>query len=229
MTPPPGLGELNARAAAAGLHNACGVPLRFVPPDADPLPYEERVFLHGEVVTRPDNWHDAYNAAVWCEFPQSKALLNRLHVDALRAARARGDHRRGQLRDRITQFDECGVAVTGLSVDLWDALIAHRWREVFVDHRASVRRARFHLFGHASRDALRAPFPGLCGKLIRIEPADDTPEALDGALAARLAGVDFARRWPVIPLLGIPGITPASEDPAYYDDERQFRPLRAAA
>jgi len=32
-----------------------------------------------------------------------------------------------------------------------------------------------------------------------------------------------------LPLLGIPGVTPASIDPAYYDDTWQFRPGRRRA
>ncbi|HLO65211.1 MAG TPA: DUF3025 domain-containing protein, partial [Azonexus sp.] len=32
-----------------------------------------------------------------------------------------------------------------------------------------------------------------------------------------------------LPLLGIPGVTPENENPAYYDDTWQFRPGRRAA
>lgn len=223
---PFGLAHYNAQATARGLVTGSGRPLRFVLPDDDPAGYEERAFHTGEVSTRPNNWHDAYNAEIWLEFPQAKAALNRRHVEALVARRADGKKDRGRLRDRLTQFDECGVILAGMPLSLWEALCTHRWREVFVDHRAElIATTRFLLFGHASREALRAPFIGLCGKAIRLD-ATDFP-AIDEELTRRLTSADFQKPWPALPLLGIPGITPENENPAYYDDGRQFRPIRS--
>ena len=226
MTPPP-LSHYNALAAARALVTGSGAPLRFVAPDANPMAYEERAYHLGEVITRPDNWHDAYNADVWLEYPRAKATLNRLHFDAFTALRAKGEAARGRVRDRLTQFDECGVILAGIPDSLWAALRAHRWREVFVDRRAELLAStRFLFFGHASRDALRAPFFGLCGKALRIEADGSDLTAVDSELERRLASADFSERWPVLPLLGIPGLTAENEDPVYYDDTRQFRPPR---
>jgi hypothetical protein len=226
VTPPP-LAHYNALAAARGLVTGDGRALRFVPPDALDIGYELRAYTRGEVVTRADNWHDAYNAEVWLEFPRAKSALNRRHVESMPAGSAAG---RGRVRDRLTQFDECGVVVTGMSDPLWRALCDHRWREVFVEQRAElIATTRFLIFGHAGRDALRAPFIGLCGKMMRLDDtevaADDTA-AIDTALVRRLASADFSERFPALPLLAIPGITAANENPAYYDDTRQFRPAR---
>ena len=54
--------------------------------------------------------------------------------------------------------------------------------------------------------------------------------AVDARLAAELAGGAYRRPrdFQPLPLLGIPGVTPASEDPGYYDDTWQFRPGRRA-
>jgi hypothetical protein len=49
----------------------------------DGLDYEMRIWARGEVVTRPDNWHDFFNALVWCTFPLAKAALNARHAEAL--------------------------------------------------------------------------------------------------------------------------------------------------
>src|SRR3990167_9931502 len=38
--------------------------------------YEPRIFLSSEVSTRPENWHDFFNALIWYTFPKSKAALN---------------------------------------------------------------------------------------------------------------------------------------------------------
>lgn len=230
MGSPPSLAEYNQRALALGLVSGSGAAVRFVPPDDQRLGYEVRAWQSGEVITRPDNWHDACNAEVWLAFPRSKAMLNRRHVEAMAAEMDGRGGRRGRLRDRLTQFDECGVIVAGLSPSLWAALCAHRWREVFVVNREEViATAAFHIFGHASRDALRAPFFGLCGKAIWLPEAGVAPETVDERLARRLATADFATPFPPLPLLGIPGITPDNDDPAYYDDERQFRPARRIA
>lgn len=223
MTPPP-LAHYNALVAARGLTTGGGQPLRFVLPDDSPLGYEERAHRLGEVETRPENWHDAYNAEVWLEFPRAKTVINRRHFDALSEQRGIGDPRRGRIRDRLTQFDECGVLIAGLRSELWQALCEHRWREVFVDHRDEARAASFLIFGHASRDSLRAPFVGLCGKALWLDTDSRSLEELDELLARRLASADFCQRWPALPLLGIPGITADNDDPAYYDDTRQFRP-----
>jgi hypothetical protein len=227
---PPGLDHYNARAAVLDLRSGGGAPLRFVAPDDAPESYEERVFARGEVVTRPDNWHDAYNAEVWLEFPQAKAALNRRHVEAFQTQRARGEQGRGRVRDRLTQFDECGVVVAGLASELWRALCAHGWRTVFVARRAEVvATTRFMIFGHASREALRKPYLGLCGKMLWLETDPGAPADVDAALARRLTSADLRERWPPLPLLGIPGLCAANADPDYYDDTRQFRPAPAHA
>src|SRR5262249_26039402 len=74
----PGLDDLNALAGPA-LASGGGAPIRFVPPAPLEEAYEIRVFETGEVQTRPDNWHDLFNALVWIAFPRTKAALNRHH------------------------------------------------------------------------------------------------------------------------------------------------------
>lgn len=223
----PELATLNRWAAARGIVSGGGTPICFdaAPPGAGG--YEEQIFACGRVPTRRDNWHDLFNALVWLEFPLAKAALNRRHVAALRAA---ADTRRGPLRDALTQFDECGVIVLGRDASLWQALCAHRWREVFVARRDELLAStRFLVFGHASHDALRAPFVGLCGKAVFLELDATAPTAaIDRQLADWVAAVELApRELQPLPLLGIPGATAENEDPAYYDDGRQFRPPRA--
>ncbi|MCK6396827.1 DUF3025 domain-containing protein, partial [Zoogloea sp.] len=86
-------------------------------------------------------------------------------------------------------------------------------------------------------DQLRAPFFGLCAKAIHrvaeagwlaLPPPARQAEA-DAWLAAHLASPQqpFGKASLVpLPLLGIPGLTPASECADYYRDTRQFRPRR---
>ena len=232
----PDLSRLNAAARERGLLTGSGAALSFVLPNGATRAYEDHAYRTGEVATRPDNRHDVFNALIWLAFPLTKATLNRRHVAALREAGTHAGAARGSLRDALTQFDECGVVVAGCCPDLWAALSAHRWREVFVRRRDELRRTtRFLVFGHASHDALAAPFVGLCGKALFIA-VDDAwlalPEAaalatLDIRLAALFAAANFAPRdWQPLPLLGLPGATADNEDPGYYDDPRQFRAAR---
>ena len=231
-----GLPDLNRLARERGLSTGNGAPLSFVPPPSDESGYEERAWLSGEVATRPDNRHDFFNALIWLAFPRSKAALNRRHYAALLQSRRQGSTVRGALRDALTQFDECGVLMAGTSPELWDALRAHRWRELFVERREELMRStRFLVFGHASHDLLAAPFVGLCGKAQFIEveaawldlPVSEQLAELDARLADSFDSRDFSPHdWQPLPLLGIPGATVENERADYYDDARQFRPAR---
>jgi hypothetical protein len=95
------------------------------------------------------------------------------------------------------------------------------------------------VFGHGTYDQLRAPVPGLCAKAVYLETADallqrplaEQLRAIDTALASRWSGSQWYQRpreLAALPLLGIPGVTPDSENPQYYDDAKQFRPRRGA-
>lgn len=230
----PELSQLNALARANGLQAGSGAPLSFIAPSAVAQGYEERAYQTGEIATRPNNRHDMFNALIWLAFPQAKAALNRRHFAALGAAPAKSV--RGPLRDALTQFDECGVVVAGARPDLWQAIRAHRWRDVFVDRRAELLAStRFLIFGHASHDALAAPFVGLCGKAMFIEVGEawleltetDALAEIDTRLAAVFGTAELTPRdWQPLPLLGIPGATAENKNPAYYEDTRQFRPAR---
>lgn len=224
---------LDRAAADHGLVSGSGRPLRFVSPGGGES-YEARAYRRGEVETRDDNWHDRFGAWVWLSFPRAKAALNRRHWQALAASGAQEGARRSPLQDALTQFDECGVVVLHTDADLWGGLRAHRWREVFVDRRRALRQhLRFLVFGHGSHDALRHPFPGLCGKALGLavpalpEDGDALVALADRHLAAFFdgAGPLAPRDWQPLPLLGIPGATADNEDPGYYDGP-QFRPRR---
>jgi hypothetical protein len=234
-TAPPSLESLDRflQASAAPLVSGGGAPVRFVAATGARMAYEARIFQTGCVPTRPGNWHDAFNALVWLRFPLIKAALNGRHV----AARG-GQAMRGATRDAATLFDESGVIVACADASLAEGLRGHRWREVFVERRAELaHRLRFIVFGHALYDQMRAPYVGLCGKALFValdEAALASPRLLadlDRRIADRLADPAFLARprdLSPLPLLGIPGVTDDNIDPAYYDDQRQFRPPRRA-
>ncbi len=239
---PPAVSVLNAVLGSlpAPPRAASGVPIRFVLPDAVAAGYEARVHAQGEVETRPGNWHDFFNALAWLAYPQTKRMLNGRHHAALQAQRAAGRCERGPVRDAITQFDECGIVVASASASLAALLRAHEWKELFWARRTQVaREMRFFVFGHATWDALRAPFVGLTAKAVFLDvavpwlawPLRQQVGDVDARLAALFSQSDAYARprdFQPLPLLGIPGVAPENADPAYYDDTRQFRPKRLA-
>lgn len=210
-----------------------GRTLRFVPPQADAMPYECRVWERGEVETRPDNWHDFFNALVWLSFPETKRAITAAHV----AAMQKPGEPRNLRRDALTHFDECGIVVLASDPSLLDLLRSFQWQALFVERRQEViDHMRFVVFGHATYEALRNPFRGLTAKAILLEvtpeflaqDAETLRSAVDAKIAPKLAGDTYARPrdFQPLPLLGIPGVTPDNEAPAYYADTRQFRPGR---
>jgi len=209
--------------------------VRFVPPQADGMVYECRIWETGEVETRPDNWHDFFNALVWLTFPLTKISISAAHVRAMQAV----GEGRGSRRDALTHFDECGIVVLSSRPELLDLLRGFRWKDLFAVRRAEVVAAmRFIVFGHATYEQLLAPFRGLTAKAVLHEVSDEWMAmsaaeqivAVDRLLAADLASGRYTRPrdFQPLPLLGIPGVTPDSEDPAYYDDSWQFRSGRRA-
>jgi hypothetical protein len=217
------------------IHTENGQRVRFVPPQPDGLVYECRIWENGEVETRRDNWHDFFNALVWLSFPLTKIAVSAAHMRAMQAP----GEARGTIRDALTHFDECGIVVLASQPELLELLRDFQWKELFVERRAEVIRCmRFVIFGHATYEQLLAPFRGLTAKAALYEVSEEWLR-MDGAaqraevdrmLAADLTSGRYTRPrdFQPLPLLGIPGVTPDSENPAYYDDTWQFRPGRRA-
>ena len=231
--------DAEAVAALAARHPIIagnGQRIRFVPPRRDGLAYECRIWESGEVETRPDNWHDWFNALVWLTFPQTKIAVSARHV---RAMTPQGEAR-GSERDALTHFDECGIVVLSSRPDLLDLLRNFQWKALFVEHRLALEcHMRFIVFGHAIYEALLNPFRGLTAKAVLHEvddawlqlPVAEQLVAVDAILAADLSSGRYTRPrdFQPLPVLGIPGVVPENADPAYYDDTWQFRPGRRRA
>jgi hypothetical protein len=227
--------ELNALATPS-VASGGGAPIRFVPPAAS-AQYETHVFETGEVQTRPDNWHDLFNALVWLAFPRTKAVLNRHHCEEIRARR--GERLRGTARDVLTLFDEGGIVVAAADAELASLLREFRWKELFWRRRAEVQRSmRFYVFGHAIYEKALEPYKGVTAKALIVDAASgllDVPielqlSELDTRAADYFSGsqaLSSTRNLPPLPILGIPGWDPSNAREEYYDDAAQFRPGRS--
>jgi len=233
--------ELNA--LVSGGVSGGGAPIRFVPPAAPSrefsAQYEVRIFETGEVQTRPDNWHDLFNALVWLAFPRTKAVLNRYHCEEIRARR--GERLRGTARDVLTLFDEGGIVVASADAELPVLLRDFRWKELFWSRRTDVLRSmRFFVFGHAIYEKALEPYKGVTAKALIVDTA---PGLLDAPIQGQLSELDAraadyfsqaqalasTRNLSPLPILGIPGWDPSNGSEEYYDDASQFRPGRPSA
>jgi hypothetical protein len=231
---PCGLSLLNDLMASGGGRLDDKAAMRFIAPDDVPIAYEERTVLRAEVVTRPGNWHDFFNALVWMRFPRTKYRLAALHAQGMQAPECGG--RRGPIRDAATQFDESGIVVAASDPALLELLAQRQWKALFWNRRDAVRRnMRFAVFGHGLYDALRAPFYRICGRAATIVVPQSRIDAPVVELCAHVDSIldeRFSQRswYPrpkallALPLLGIPGVCPENENPHYYDDVVQFRP-----
>ncbi len=222
------LDRANAFAAARDCLSGSGQSLRFVPPQplsGSPLGYETIIFEQGQVPTRTTGrggQHDFANALAWLGFPQLKARLNVLHVEALRVGGGSG--RRGGLRDRATLFDESGALVLTDDEALAERLREFRWSGLFVECRdAWPDRIRVVITGHALIEKLCAPYKSICAQAMVLHASPATlPDAIDTLAACALCPAALQSLTP-LPIMGIPGWSPANHDPAFYNDPQVFR------
>lgn len=217
----------------AGLQSAGGHAIRFVPStELGDGAYEHRIYTTGKVSTRPDNWHDLFNALVWLRFPRIKATMNSLHYHALSHPSA---GRRGPLRDALTLFDECGVIVFSHRSETLHALAKRRWSDVF-------RSSTFHdevqiaICGHAMLEKYLSPYKSMTAKALLLQvdsnvmalPREERLVFLDRVLAEQLQAGNMLTRpacLAPLPLAGVPGWWPdAEQNDAFYADRQVFRP-----
>jgi len=216
--------------AAGGVLASRAMPLRFVPPrghtDRERRYYELHIAETGEVETRPENWHDLFNALVWITFPKAKAAINAQHAAILEE---RGDaeaKRRGPERDSLTLFDEGGVIVASSSTELQQLIVDFEWKALFWHRRDELRaKVKFLAFGHALYEKGLDPHLGMVAKTIFLPEAKSVAHA-DEMLAAHFSDrARFAspKAMAPMPVLGVPGWHPGTQRESFYDDSSHFR------
>ncbi len=195
--------------------------------------YESRIYLTGEVQTRTDNWHDFFNALVWCIFPRAKSALNQLHYQMQLFESMNKIRHRSTLRDAATLFDESGVIVFSCEKTLVQLLKDFEWKELFWRNRENVLSSmRFFVFGHGLYEKALNPYTGMTGKgvifhvnkLFLTDANLNQLQSIDLMLESYLLETMSSSSDLVpIPLLGYPGWVEANSDEAYYDNKKYFR------
>ena len=216
--------------------NARGQRIRFVEQVSRSARFEDgfepRAYLSGEVMVRPLNWHDLFNALAWMTFPTAKAVINARHYCALTS---QPDNRRSATGDALTMFDEDGLIVLSSDDGLLDLLREFRWKELLWERRDSVRdRMRFLIFGHAMYEKALRPFVGMTGKallfsvpekIIRLRGCELHTEVdqLVASFTHNPGNLLHGQALSPLPVLGVPGWWPQNEDGAFYDNTDYFR------
>ena len=220
------LSAFNARAQRDGLCTGDGQPLQFVQAAMQPahIDYESWIAQTGCVPTR-DNLHDRLNALIWLHAPMSKA-----HLNGVQAARIGAEGlARGPIRDALTLVDENLLVLAHTSGP--DPRDADGWSSLFVDHKQHWLTDWHPMpFGHALLEKLKQPFKAIAAHSLVVRVAEPAWAAADRALLEQLehaqehGGPRPQQLWPV-PVMGIPGWSPAQVQTNFYSDASVFRPM----
>ena len=205
--------------------------------------YEEIIAQDNRVPTRENSWHDLFNALIWLQFPNTKALLNQLHIQDIKEC---GVHPRTPRRNRITHFDECGIVLAiesgneVLSNTLLSQLAHHQWTQCFCEHKSHWwKHITPFVFGHANLEMMLCPFIGLTGKWLAVSVPKgfhtldfwSQRKILDNALVERIHALGDFSLSPLLkpfPILGVPSWY-SDQNKTFYSNSDYFRPLRAGA
>ena len=196
--------------------------------------YEKHIHQSGEISTREKNWHDLFNALVWCRLPRLKLAMNTLHARHMGPADAAC---RGKVRDALTLFDECGAIVFSSDRNRIAGLAQRDWKSVFEpDSRNPDGQLQLVLSGHALLEKFLHPYKSITAHVLLLQvdrkwaqqPRELILSDLDESLAASLlseklflAPTDLSP----LPLMGLPGWwRDCPQDEAFYADRSVFRP-----
>ncbi len=196
--------------------------------------YEPRIYLHGELMTRVENWHDFFNMLVWRTLPKIKAAMNAWQYQLLKQ-RLPAQTKRTPLENILTHLDENGVIVVSSDPVLIELLKMQRWQDLFWRQRAAVKaNMRFFILGHALYEKSLNPYIGMTGSGIAFTmPADffsnsltQQLQAMDMHISACLAQESWLKNLTKllpVPILGIPDVWPANADYHFYENKNYFR------
>ncbi len=227
------LAALNADADLVGQRTGYGRPLAFIAQHELPaqMSYEAHIAATGCVPTR-HNLHDFFNALVWFQFPQIKAVLNARQAEAIDAQGI--GPTRGSKRDALTLFDENAALFVCSDPALGQALRAFDWPTLLLACRASWgQRCEVRCFGHALLEKLVSPYKACTAHAWVVAapaayfswPLRQREAWLDETVSQALKALPelSSRLFAPLPVLGIPGWWPDNENPAFYDDLAVFR------
>jgi hypothetical protein len=205
--------------------------VRFVTQDlallADGLHYEERIARQGIVATRPDNWHDLFNALVWLRHGALKRALNTRQMAEIALM---GRRQRSRAQCALTHFDEAGMVVTLQDPAMLEAWDRHDWRTLLWTHRDAWLEGRAHVevFGHALLEHALTPDKLLVGKaLVVMGEGHAEASALCAHAITEASVLNDPQELRPLPVSCVPGWHPGTVTESFYTMAPCFQPLRA--
>jgi len=208
-------------------------------PDSFEMHYAPRIYLSGEIQTRRHNWHDFFQFLSWFLFPQTKVIINSLHLEPARLRYQQGIRgARSPLENMLSLFDEGGAVVVSCNPELLQLIRDFRWKELFWQRRDELQQQlQCFTFGHAVYEKGLMPYVGMTANAILLDVDPDFFQApltqqllrVDQLLAAELqSGKRYQKPKDLqpFPILGMPGWSTDNAAEAYYDNQNYFRPGR---
>lgn len=198
--------------------------------------YEPRIYLQGEVQTRPQNWHDFFNFCCWLTFPKTKAQLNAIQYQSLVHRKDQQIQQRSLNENLAALFDECGIIVVSSNREYIELLQRHSWQDLFWENRQEIQMTmRFFIFGHGLYEKCLNPYLGLTGKGLCFHVAADF---FSYSLAEQLKALDqltlnafsnisvntVQEMLSPVPVLGYPNWH-LDQIKEFYQNQHYFRPL----
>lgn len=207
---------------------------------ADGFHYEARIAATGQLATRRDNAHDAFNARAWARHPRLKWAINARQIADIAKVGSR-QRTRGQCA--LTHFDEAGAIVWLADPSLLPAWDGHDWPVLFRANAAAWgRELGITVFGHAVLEHLWSGFALPVTKCVVV--------AVDAGLLAAHSDRHANVLWPVaeaavaaeivagrlladpqelrpLPLAGIPGWHARGAQQDFFACTPCFQPVRA--
>ncbi len=194
----------------------------------DDLHYEVRIGERGAIATRNENWHDLFNAAVWCRYPALKLAINaqqRAHIATM------GPSQRNRPQYALTQFDEAGAVICvrdAALLALWDR---HDWSGLFHTHAAAWGKGDIRMvavFGHALLEMALVPALYPVGKCLVVQGDVDDATCVARAADAIMTGhvLNDPLELRPLPFAGIPGWR-SNQTEEFYTSAGCFQPVRA--
>lgn len=152
--------------------------------------YEGRIVEKGEVPTRPDDWHDLFNALAFMTFPRAKRALHARQYELWRSrigpSTRRLPNARTREQDALALFDEGGLCVVAPPAR---AASLHEASEQALAEASREPGVYVVPFGHALYEHLVAglPCPLATAHVIELEHTCRTARSLLSEVDSRLA------------------------------------------
>ena len=213
------------------VHAYTGMPLVFekqtVELVLDGMHYEQRIYQHGKIATRENNWHDLFNAMMWLKYARIKSALNSRQWNDVQQY---GLKSRTPAQCAMTLFDEAGAFVA-MPADMLECWKLHDWHGLFIENAESWRsgKARVAVFGHALLDHALVTETLLVAKCIVLDDHFDFSSGFDMLADDIQSGNRLLANSELrtLPLCGIPGWHSAANSAEFVAAAACFSPLSA--